>query len=207
MAVVHLRPTRQASSVLIAKRRMKCGRSNRAIALFLRRCGRTHIESFGSGIDDKGWSDYDRNSANQHWSHESRLGPRHRIGPLQNSQQFGQHTEKRAKSLPSQFGQKYDHNSARNSSALESMTRVGRTTTAIQPTSTGLTKVDSARDIVLVRSKIRNNSANTPKRGLNLYRLNSAKNTTTIRPVTCQQTVPDTFFLPRSRTSYPMLSV
>ena len=64
------------------------------------------------------------------------------------------------------------------------MTRVGRTTTAIQPTSTGLTKVDSARDIVLVRSKIRNNSANTPKRGLNLYRLNSAKNTTTIRPVT-----------------------
>ncbi|MFN7894123.1 MAG: hypothetical protein ACK5OC_27800, partial [Pirellula sp.] len=46
------------------------------------------------------------------------------------------------------------------------------------------TKVDSARDIVLVRSKIRNNSANTPKRGLNLYRLNSAKNTTTIRPVT-----------------------
>ncbi|MFN9639779.1 MAG: hypothetical protein ACK56W_07140, partial [Pirellula sp.] len=47
-----------------------------------------------------------------------------------------------------------------------------------------LTKVDSARDIVLVRSKIRNNSANTPKRGLNLYRLNSAKNTTTIRPVT-----------------------
>ncbi|MFN9421140.1 MAG: hypothetical protein ACK578_27120, partial [Pirellula sp.] len=76
--------------------------------------GRTHIESFGSGIDDKGWSDYDRNSANQHWSHESRLGPRHRIGPLQNSKQFGQHTEKRAKSLPSQFGQKYDHNSARN---------------------------------------------------------------------------------------------
>ncbi|MFN7889597.1 MAG: DUF1559 domain-containing protein, partial [Pirellula sp.] len=53
-----------------------------------------------------------------------------------------------------------------------------------QPTSTGLTKVDSARDIVLVRSKIRNNSANTPKRGLKLYRLNSAKNTTTIRPVT-----------------------
>ncbi|MBU6174240.1 MAG: hypothetical protein KGQ60_10565, partial [Planctomycetes bacterium] len=42
----------------------------------------------------------------------------------------------------------------------------------------------SARDIVLVRSKIRNNSAITPKKGLNLYRLNSAKNTTTIRPVT-----------------------
>jgi hypothetical protein len=36
----------------------------------------------------------------------------------------------------------------------------------------------------LVRSKIRNNSAITPKKGLNLYRLNSAKNTTTIRPVT-----------------------
>ncbi|MFN9642367.1 MAG: hypothetical protein ACK56W_20465, partial [Pirellula sp.] len=51
-------------------------------------------------------------------------------------------------------------------------------------TSTGLTKVDSARDVVSVRSKIRNNSAITPKRGLNLYRLNSAKNTTTIRPVT-----------------------
>ncbi|MFN9656392.1 MAG: integrase core domain-containing protein [Dolichospermum sp.] len=67
------------------------------------------------------------------------------------------------------------------------MTRVGRTTTAIQPTSTGLTKVDSARDIVLVRSKIRNNSANTPKRGLKLYRLNSAKNTTTIRPVTASR--------------------
>jgi len=64
------------------------------------------------------------------------------------------------------------------------MTRDGRTTTAIQPTTTGLTKVDSARAIVVVRSKIRNNSANTPKRGLNLYRLNSAKNTTTIRPVT-----------------------
>ena len=61
---------------------------------------------------------------------------------------------------------------------------VGPTTTVIQPTSTSLTKVDSARDIVLVRSKIRNNSANTPKRGLKLYRLNSAKNTTTIRPVT-----------------------
>ncbi len=61
---------------------------------------------------------------------------------------------------------------------------VGRTTTAIQPTRTGATKVDSARDIVLVRSKILNNSAITPKRGLNLYRLNSAKNTTTIRPVT-----------------------
>jgi hypothetical protein len=61
---------------------------------------------------------------------------------------------------------------------------VGRTTTAIQPTSTGPTKVDSVRDIALVRSKIRNNSANTPKRGLKLYRLNSAKNTTTIRPVT-----------------------
>ena len=61
---------------------------------------------------------------------------------------------------------------------------VGPTTTVIQPTSTGLTKVDSARDIVLVRSKIRNNSANTPKSGLKLYRLNSAKNTTTIRPVT-----------------------
>jgi hypothetical protein len=74
------------------------------------------------------------------------------------------------------------------------MTRVGRTTTAIQPTSTGLTKVDSARDIVLVRSKIRNNSANTPKRGLNLYRLNSAKNTTTIRPVT------DNDNSPRGRT-------
>ena len=58
--------------------------------------------------------DYDCNSANHHWSHESRLGPRHRSGPLQNSQQFGQYTEKRAKSLPSQFGQKYDHNSARN---------------------------------------------------------------------------------------------
>ena len=71
-----------------------------------------------------------------------------------------------------------------NRSALESMTRVGRNTTAIQPTSTGPTKVDSARDIVLVRSKIRNNSAITPKRGLKLYRLNSAKNTTTIRPVT-----------------------
>jgi len=61
---------------------------------------------------------------------------------------------------------------------------VGRNTTAIQPISTGPTRVDSARDIVLVRSKNRNNSANTPKRGLNLYRLNSAKNTTTIRPVT-----------------------
>jgi hypothetical protein len=48
----------------------------------------------------------------------------------------------------------------------------------------GPTSVDSARDIVLVRSKIRNNSAITPKKGLNLYRLNSAKNTTTIRPVT-----------------------
>jgi hypothetical protein len=36
----------------------------------------------------------------------------------------------------------------------------------------------------LVRSKIRNNSAITPKKGLHLYRLNSAKNTTTIRPVT-----------------------
>ena len=69
------------------------------------------------------------------------------------------------------------------------MTRVGRTTTAIQPTSTGLTKVDSARDIVLVRSKIRNNSAITPKKGLNLYRLNSAKNTTTIRPVTLNCTL------------------
>ena len=65
-------------------------------------------------MDDQGWSDYDCNSANQHWAHESRLGPRHRSGPLQNSQQFGQHTEKRAKSLQSQFGQKYDHNSARN---------------------------------------------------------------------------------------------
>jgi hypothetical protein len=63
-------------------------------------------------------------------------------------------------------------------------TRDGRTTTAIQPTSTGPTKVDSARAIVVVRSKIRNNSAIVPKRGLNLYRLNSAKNTTTIRPVT-----------------------
>ncbi|MFN7844115.1 MAG: hypothetical protein ACK5N9_20550, partial [Pirellula sp.] len=52
------------------------------------------------------------------------------------------------------------------------------------PTSPGPTKVDSARDIVLVRSRIRNNSAITPKRGLNPYRLNSAKNTTTIRPVT-----------------------
>ena len=69
------------------------------------------------------------------------------------------------------------------------MTMVCRNTTAIQPTSTGLTKVDSARDIVLVRSKIRNNSANTPKRGLKLYRLNSAKNTTTIRPVTVQREV------------------
>jgi hypothetical protein len=66
-------------------------------------------------IDVKGWSDYDRNSANHYWSHESRLGPRHRSGPLQNSQQFGQHTEKRAKSLPSQFGQEYDNNLARNS--------------------------------------------------------------------------------------------
>ncbi len=64
------------------------------------------------------------------------------------------------------------------------MTKVGRTTTAIPPTTTGLTKVDSARAIVVVRSRIRNNSANTPKRGLNLYSLNSAKNTTTIRPVT-----------------------
>ena len=72
------------------------------------------IESFGSGIDEHGWSDYDRNSANKHWSHESRLGPQQRIGPLQNSQQFGQHTEKRSKTLPSQFGQKYDNNSARN---------------------------------------------------------------------------------------------
>jgi hypothetical protein len=72
------------------------------------------MESFGSGIDDMGWSDYDRNSASKHWSHESGLDPRHRIGPLQNSQQFGQHIEKRSKSLPSQFGQKYDHNSARN---------------------------------------------------------------------------------------------
>jgi hypothetical protein len=72
------------------------------------------VESFGSGIDDNGWSEYDRNSANKHWSHESRLGQRNRIGPLQNSQEFGQHIEKRAKSLPSQFGQKYDHNSARN---------------------------------------------------------------------------------------------
>lgn len=61
---------------------------------------------------------------------------------------------------------------------------VGRNTIAIQPASTVPTRVDSARDIVLVRSKIRNNSANTPKRGLKLYRLNSAKNTTTIRPVT-----------------------
>jgi len=48
--------------------------------------------------------------------------------------------------------------------------------TAIQPTSTGPTKVGSARDIVLVRSKTRNNSAIVPKRGLNLYRLNSARN-------------------------------
>jgi hypothetical protein len=52
--------------------------------------------------------------ANNHWSHTIRLGPRHRIGPLQNSQQFGQRTEKRFKSLPSQCSQKYDNNSARN---------------------------------------------------------------------------------------------
>ncbi len=54
----------------------------------------------------------------------------------------------------------------------------------------GPTRVDSARDIVLVRSKIRNNSAITPKKGLNLYRLNSAKNTTSIRPVTTSITWP-----------------
>ena len=66
----------------------------------------------------------------------------------------------------------------------ESLTMVCRTTTAIQPINTVPTRVDSASDIVLVRSKIRNNSAITPKRGLKLYRLNSAKNTTTIRPVT-----------------------
>ena len=96
---------------------MKCDRLNRAIALFFVDAARTQMESFGAGIDDKGWSEYDCNSANKHWSHESRLGPRHRIGPLQNSQQFGHHTEKRSKTLPSQFGQNYDHNSARNNSA------------------------------------------------------------------------------------------
>jgi hypothetical protein len=113
-SVVHLRPSGRASSIHGAKRRIKCDRLNRAIALFYVDAARTRLASFDAGIDDNGWSDYDCNSANKHWSPESRFGPRHRIGPLQSSQQFGHPTEKRSKSLPSQFGQKYDHNSARN---------------------------------------------------------------------------------------------
>ncbi len=95
-------------------RSQKCDRLNRAIALFYVDAARTRIKSFGSGIDDTGWSYYDRNSANKHWSHESRLGPRHRIGPLQHSQQFAITPKRGLNLLLSQFGQKYDNNSARN---------------------------------------------------------------------------------------------